>query len=147
MRRFWNKVKKTKGCWEWTAAKQTAGYGLFRIEDRLVRAHRFSLELSGIEIPSGMDVCHTCDNPPCVNPDHLFIGTRKENMQDASKKGRLNGKRPLHTGEKHSNAKLTEEDVRWIRQLSISERKLAKIFNVGYAAIHKIKARQTWAHI
>src|SRR5581483_3046477 len=91
--RFWAKVLKTDGCWLWQGAPAgKGGYGQLRIngnEPKREQAHRISLRLAGIEIPVGMVVCHRCDNPPCVRPDHLFIGTYSDNMRDCYRKGRL----------------------------------------------------------
>ena len=84
--RFWNKVDKSGACWEWTASKDKDGYGLFHFNRKQVRAHRFAFGLDNI--PKGMAVCHTCDNPGCVNPDHLFLGTNLDNTQDMISKGR-----------------------------------------------------------
>ena len=91
--RFWAKVVKTPGdgCWTWTAAADTWGYGVFRLGGRCdgqEGAHRFSYRMSFGEIPDGLSVCHRCDNPPCVRPDHLFLGTAKDNARDAISKGR-----------------------------------------------------------
>ena len=89
--RFWSKVRKTDTCWIWTAGLQGSnGYGYFRIseQDGNVVAHRYSYELSNGLIPSGMLVCHTCDNPQCVNPNHLWLGSHKDNSCDAVNKKR-----------------------------------------------------------
>jgi len=91
--RFFTKVTQTADCWLWNGAKTPNGYGQFRLAGRfgrLVLAHRFSYETKFGPIPEGLWALHKCDNPPCVNPDHLFIGDRSDNMRDCAKKGRLN---------------------------------------------------------
>lgn len=89
--RFWSSVGETQvdGCFEWTGARTGAGYGLINIEGVLVLAHRFAYELRGETIPDGLCVLHKCDNPPCVRLSHLFLGTPKDNVQDAISKGRF----------------------------------------------------------
>lgn len=81
----------TEECWTWTGARNRVGYGLFwgRIEKRWLRAHRVSWEMANGPIPDGLFICHHCDNPPCVNPGHLFLGTQKDNMADCAAKGRV----------------------------------------------------------
>ena len=102
---FWKKVNKQieNGCWEWTGATsglrrkgifyKNEGYGNWRINDKNVLTHRYSLELAGIDLQD-FDVLHKCDNPKCVNPDHLFLGTHQENMRDMKQKGRWVPKQP-----------------------------------------------------
>lgn len=144
MEKFWDKVQKTKDCWEWTGSKQH-GYGQFQHK----RAHRVSWEIYNGPITKGLLVCHTCDNPPCVNPDHLFLGTPKNNMQDAMIKGRLPGGHGPK-GIKCGKAKLTEEQVLQIRTeypIIKSIRKLANKFNISRANIQFIIHRITWKHI
>lgn len=95
--RFWARVEKTDGCWLWTGSRDHAGYGRLQRGARgegVVKAHRLSYELHHGPIPDGMFVCHRCDNPQCVNPDHLFLGTNQDNLDDAKAKHRMPG-RPL----------------------------------------------------
>lgn len=87
--RLWAKVRKTEGCWEWTGARQNIGYGKFWLEYRNVLPHRVSYELKFGHVPDGMKVLHRCDNRVCVRPEHLFLGTLKENTQDCIRKGRF----------------------------------------------------------
>jgi len=141
-------------CWEWIGAIKENGYGNFNGSAGTNSAHRYSYEMFVGDVPPGMDVCHSCDNRACVNPDHLFIGTRKDNMQDARRKGRLS------SGEKHSiairtgtripGAKLSDNDVRLIlRRVKSGHRssQIAPDFNVTPGAVNAIKRGATWAHI
>jgi len=86
--RFFKYITLTNNCFEWNGSKDSNGYGLFGINHKLVRAHRFSFELFNGSIPPGLDVLHKCDNPCCVRPDHLFLGTDKDNVKDREEKGR-----------------------------------------------------------
>src|SRR5690349_17498383 len=81
-------VVQPNGCWLWSAAQTVGGYGKFKVRGSSARAHRFSYEHASGSIPDGMFVCHRCDEPRCVNPDHLFLGSPKENMLDMVAKGR-----------------------------------------------------------
>jgi hypothetical protein len=98
--RFWVKVKQTDYCWNWEGGTNGDGYGIFRIKEDTRLAHRISFQIISGSIPDNINVCHTCDNPKCVNPDHLFTGTQKDNMLDKMRKGRgkLMGKSSKYHG-------------------------------------------------
>lgn len=145
-KRFFENIKKEKGCWVWTGLKNKQGYGRMTIKKKDKLAHRFSWEMYFGDIPDGMFVCHKCDNPPCVNPKHLFVGTRFDNARDMVSKGRNRDDK----GSKHPSAKLTEEQVLLIRKrLEAGEMQinLAKEFNVHKCTISMIKRRENWRHI
>jgi len=137
--RFWSKVDKSQNCWVWTAQKHHRdNYGHFKVKGKPVRAHRMSYELTYGPIPDKLGVCHTCDNPPCVRPDHLFLGTQVDNLQDASKKGRLKG---LGT------RKLTEDQVIAILKDTRIQREIAKEYNISQHHISMIKLKRCWKHV
>ena len=138
------------GCWLWLGREcGSNGYGSISVNGRVIVAHRYSWELHKGPIPTGRLVCHHCDTPACVNPDHLFIGTYKDNCDDKIRKGRMGNvgtKTPLR-GQDNGRAKLTGKDILVIRSTNQSQRKMAKKFNVSQSLIHKIKTRQMWRHI
>lgn len=117
------------------------GYGVMAVEGRNIGAHRASYEAFVGPIPDGLFVCHKCDVRDCVNPDHLFVGTRLENMQDAAAKKRM----PRMEG--HPNAKLTADDVRAIKSDNASLRKIAAKYGVGQTAIFRIKHGEYWRDV
>ena len=105
-----------RGCWEWQGGGTPAGYGITTVNKRTTYMHRLSWEIHRGPIPSGMCVCHRCDNPSCVRPDHLFLGTAKDNCLDRKRKGRnAPGEATRHRGEHHGMAKLSASDVAEIR--------------------------------
>lgn len=110
--RFWARVQKSEGdgCWNWTGAVGTPGYPLFEDQYRQIAGHRWIWEQNNGPIPTGMHVCHRCDNPRCVRPDHLFLGTPKDNFDDMVAKGRS-----AHLGSRNGRARLTNEQAREIR--------------------------------
>jgi hypothetical protein len=119
------------------------GYGWTGAWGGLHLAHRVSWHIFNGPIPDGMKVCHKCDNPPCVNPAHLFLGTHIENMEDMSRKGR----RARMPGEKNPRAKLTEADVRHIRGSTLSTEELTARFGVSKSTIHAARSGTTWRHL
>lgn len=129
------------GCWLWTAYRMKNGYGLFRYPDGHHLAHRVSHRLFIGPVPDGLDVMHSCDNPACVNPEHLSAGTRTDNMRDAVRKGRM------RRGESHGRAKLVDADVIAIRESSELQRVLALRYGVRQTTISKIKRGQKWSHL
>lgn len=99
--RFWNKVQKTDGCWIWTGYRNKAGYGMFMMPDRVHLAHRVAWMFAYGAIPEGMQVCHHCDNPACVRPDMLFLGTNADNQRDSVRKGRHCSSKKTHCPKGH----------------------------------------------
>ncbi len=142
--RFLGKIKQGKDteCWEWTCNKR-GGYGRFKVEGKLYTATRLMWRLSRGTDPMGHLICHTCDNPSCCNPAHLFLGTDADNNADKEQKAR--GKHPV--GKDNGLAKLSEEDVINIFTSSGSNRVLAKKYHVTDVAISCIRHRKTWTHI
>lgn len=149
--RFWSRVSigSPTDCWEWTGAKTGFGYGHMGISGRRqVYAHRLSYVIHNGPIPPGMHVCHSCDNPKCVNPGHLWVGTAQDNAIDRDAKGR----HPSKVGSECGAAKLTESDVTNIRERAKSRKlgdinSMAREFGVTRGTIYTVIARLTWTHI
>lgn len=133
------------GCWLWLNAISKHGYGIVNIRGRSTRAHRLAFTIAKGPIPDGIDVCHHCDVRPCVNPDHLFLGTRLDNMRDCASKGRI--VTPGLFGEDLTQSKLTEAEVLEIRASPLSQRALGRHFGVDKGTIAHIIHRKTWRHI
>lgn len=134
------------GCWICIShCRDRNGYPQRRLKingkKRLYYISHLHYEKYKDKIPNGLFVLHKCDNPACINPEHLFLGTQKDNMNDKQQKGRV------PHGENHCRSKLTENEVREIINLSLSQYKIAKIFNVGRGVIKGIKENKTWKHI
>lgn len=164
--RFWSKVDKSAGpdaCWLWTAYKCSRGYGQFKLGRRMIKAHRAAWVITNGTIPlCRISACHKCDNPPCCNPAHLFLGTQKDNADDMEKKGR--GKHikgdshysriqpeRLARGESNGWAKLVASQVLEIRSLyatgTTTQTAIAERFGVSQGTIGQIINRKNWKHI
>lgn len=167
--RFWAKVDKTEGfgpngdCWKWTASTSTTGYGQWvrgkKGEQKSYRAHRIAYFLETGKQPTKI-LCHTCANPLCVNPSHVYEGTHTDNMYDAFKDGARPSYKPKEfhhvwgedskVGERHHNAKLNPDKVRQIRKWGrerVPERTIAKWLGVGSCAVGCVLRGQTWKHV
>ena len=175
--KFWAAVNKTDSCWEWTKSVNNKGYGKFFVTKRpckgcsrgLMYAHRFSWLLAHGDLPpDGMVLCHSCDNPKCVRPDHLFLGTLADNAKDSASKGRAWFQRypeKVRRGDRHPKrlnpaliqcgsqqprAKLTEQDIPFIKHWHsdghlVSE--IAQVFSVSETAIRRVVKGQGWTHV
>lgn len=129
-------------CMEWTGPKHTFGYGIFR---KNILAHRFSYQHFIGEIKKGMSVLHKCDNPSCVKPNHLFLGTQKDNLNDMMNKKR--GKFPGSPGERHHKHKLTLNNVKEIKyklSLGFKQKEIAKMYNIDKSQISRINTGKIW---
>ena len=152
MERFYSKVDKTDTCWIWNAAgRGKSGYGAFKLNGKVVNAHRFSYTINKGEIPDKLFVCHTCDNRKCVNPEHLFLGTHSDNMKDAYKKGRLKLPEKSRFKNGHipnSSILKTKEEVDSIKKM-IKERKstlkaLSEELNLPYQLLKDINSNRVY---
>jgi hypothetical protein len=134
------------GCIEWTGCRKEEGYGQINHGGKIVYTHRLAWELKHGPIPPGMEVCHSCDNPPCCNDVHLYLGTHQENMADRDAKGRGNQVK----GEDSGRSKLTTADVLKIRRLLAAgelQRVIAADFGVLHQTVSKIKSGKLWKHL
>ena len=152
-KRFWDKVDERGDdeCWSWLASRSRFGYGNFRVGDKIELAHRVVWEMINGPVPSGDHhgttcVCHTCDNPDCVNPGHLFLGTQRDNIRDRVSKGRSSG--GSFRGEDNPSSKLAELDVLHIKDLLAAgcrQSGIAEAFNISGAEIYRIATGKCWA--
>lgn len=151
--RFWSKVDKASrqgpngDCWEWVGCREGLGYGTIGIEKRNYRAHRVMFSITRGDIPHGLCVLHRCDNPACVNPAHLWLGTNADNVHDRNMKGRAN----IPRGKGHWRSKLSANKVREIRKKSATgewfQRELAAEYGVCIATVNQVLHRKRWAHV
>lgn len=166
---FWSRVDKSPGlgpegeCWPWTGTRNQNGYGVVTVDGTRQRAHRVAWAITNGPIPEGLHACHHCDNPPCCNPAHLFLGTPGDNMADMNAKGRhapgtttgdRNGMRArpdsVPRGSHNGSAKLTEADIPEIRA-ALARRELqsvvARRYGVSEPTIARIRKGENWRHV
>lgn len=153
-RKFWAKVKRTDECWYWTASCSRKGYGQLVVKhggtQKRWLAHRLSWVLHFGEIPKGVGyhgtcVLHCCDNPKCVRPDHLWLGSNADNVRDCIAKGRASKVRAR--GENHPMAKLTEPDIIAIRRDDRTQEIIAQSYGISTSTISAIQRREKWKHV
>jgi hypothetical protein len=149
--RFWKKVDKKSDdeCWEWVGAKNKQGYGKIGYFGGFIATHRYSWLLHNGSIPDGLWVLHTCDNPPCCNPKHLFLGNHQDNMDDRQRKGRQ--PHTCHIGSKNPHAKLNEQKVRTLREMYASGKytqlELSNIFGIAWKYVSEITRNNFWKNV
>ena len=136
-------VRETDECWNWMGYVLESGYGQMKVNYKNYRVHRLAYWLIHQCQPDELLVCHTCDNRQCCNPRHLFLGTNSDNSRDMVVKGRV----AHQLGITHGNAKLTESQVRFIRDCGVSPSSLSKLFSVCCATICMIRSRHIWSHL
>lgn len=139
--RFYKKIGTD---WKWKGSKDGCGYGRIKINGKYHSAHRVSYIIFNGEIPEGMSVLHSCDNPGCVNPKHLHLGTQADNMREMAERGRS------QRGENHNNSKLTNKQVIDIRkkyELGLSQTVIGKEYNISNRYVSMIVNKKRWKHI
>lgn len=146
---FWSRIQygALDECWPWLGSRSD-GYGVLNFQGKAWKAHRLIWSLVNNPIPEGAFICHHCDNPPCCNPHHLFLGSPLANMRDAANKGRL--KPPDNRGERHGLSKLLDSDIVQIRALAatgIPQKQIAADFKIDSSTVSVIIHRKRWQHI
>lgn len=137
------KINEITDCWEWQKGTDGRGYGSFKVFGKNKKVHRASYEIFNGEIPNGLFILHSCDNPICCNPEHLTTGTNADNLRDMTRKGRNRPQR----GENNGRSKLNVQQVLIIKHMKGVYREIAKLFNVGTTVVADIKRGKTWRSI
>lgn len=142
---YYHMPEPNTGCWLWFGEYvRPNSYGKLKYDgNKAIKAHRFSYETFKGKIPEGMCVLHTCDVPSCVNPDHLFLGTQKDNAIDRKNKNRGNNA----IGESHGRSKITEIDVLFIRESGLTTKELMAIFNLDRSTVRRAATGKCWSHV
>ena len=145
LKKYLNKVLvvNPKLCWDWQGRLDDGGYGSMTLRGSTILVHRIAWIIDNGEIPKGMNILHKCDNPKCVNPDHLFLGTHFDNMRDMAAKGRA----PKRPGSKNPNSKLNESKVREIKNLLANgktRKYVSTTFEVSLSTIDRIINKKSW---
>jgi hypothetical protein len=145
--RFECQSVRKDGCWGWTGHKDEKGYGRIMVDGKIRLAHRVSWELHNGRLKPGEQVLHKCDNPSCTNPEHLFVGSQKDNIRDMWAKGRANPGKIDSVGAANGSSRLTDADVYAIRASKEPKKYLAAFYGVTYAQIWNIQTRRSWKHL
>lgn len=144
-------VASSDKCWPWIGCRNRSGYGEYWHDGRHIKAHRFAFWFSTGTWPGDLLVCHSCDNPSCVNPAHLWLGTHGDNLQDAYEKGRIHVRAGERNGENNGLAKLTNDQVLDMRKRyaagRITQKQLAAEYGITQATFSCVVNRKTWTHI
>ncbi len=138
---YYTEPEPNTGCWLWVGALSTGGYGKIYLDNKYIAAHRASWVVHHGPIPNGLLVCHKCDVKLCINPEHLFLGTQKENIEDATRKGRMSH------GEDRPTSKLKESQVVNIFSDIRTASKIAAQYNITETAVYNIKAGRRWGYL
>ncbi len=142
--------RKPTGCFEWSGSRDIHGYGWIHFDGRTVKTHRASYAAFVAPVEAGQTICHRCDNPPCMEPTHLFVGTHLDNMRDMKAKGRRRPDVGYVKGEAHHSSKLTEGDVRRMRALRVEGATytvLVAEFGVSKQTVGDICNHKIWKHV